>query len=122
MHNDSHKFEVVVIGRVLELQLSILIFCDLLEVLLGVLGHIQLSWELKVIVYFDADHLVEIKFKSLQRNDQVARKVLDASTLQSINFLVAFLAEILIALVEHVTFDESIQAFVNLLFVFHRDA
>lgn len=135
VNNDSHQVISVVLLR--ELKRFLLDLCItflktlfglfkgllLVQVLLGVGRHVQLSWELKVVVDLNANHPIKVELKSLERGDQVLGELLDAGSLERIDLLITFVALILVAILKHVTADEGLHTLRETLLVFdgHSD-
>ena len=93
-----------------------------MEPLLGVVAHVEVLWELAVVVDLRTLHRVKVKLKALERSYQVAGQSLDALALESINFLVTLLAEVLVVFVEHIALNKGVETLFDRLFVFDGNA
>jgi hypothetical protein len=93
-----------------------------MEPLLSVVAHVEVLWELAVVVDLRTLHRVKVKLKALERSYQVAGQSLDALALESINFLVALLAEVLVVFVEHIALNKGVETLFDRLFVFDGNA
>jgi len=89
---------------------------------MGVLSDVDILFELVVIVELHALHPIVVVFEPLQSHYHVPWESLEASSLQSIDLLVALLTEILVSFLQHITLDERIQAFLEVFLVHDRDA
>jgi hypothetical protein len=139
VNNDTHKLVLIVtpwllhllkkisLGRWLAIVTLLLVSLLLglllkVKVFLSVLRYIDLFLELIEIVELNSHHSVEIKLKSLESHNHVAREILQASTLQSIDFLFTLLTHVLVRRLQHVSLHESIETFIEVLLVHHRHA
>jgi hypothetical protein len=85
-------------------------FCDSLtlrKTFLGIWLHVEIKGEFAVVVYFNSDHAVIVKLKTLQREDKISRQFLDAGTFQSILLFVAFLTVVGIITLKHFSLDRG---------------
>lgn len=87
---------------------------------MSVLTEVDLCLELEVIIELFADHQIKVEIESLQSRDHVPRHLVEAGTLESINFFVTLLAVILIILLEQIASNKRVQAFLQSLLVFDR--
>ena len=63
-------------SRLLFLLSSLLPSC---QALLSVWQHVEIEWELPIVVDLDPHHAIKIKLEPLESDDEVARQLLDAS-------------------------------------------
>ena len=63
VNDHADQFKIVIVLR--EIENDFATFCSFLEVLLGVLAHVELEREFEVVIYLDSNHVVKIKFESL---------------------------------------------------------
>jgi len=116
VNNHADQFKIVIVLREVEHDFPTL--SSFLEIVLGVLAHVELKGKFKIVIYLDSDHVVEIKFKPLQCHYQILREALDTRPFMSINFAVAPFTKVLVVSLQHVSLDEGVESFKHGLFIF----
>lgn len=94
-------------------KLEICTLCRLIKVFLSVLAHVEIRREFKVVIYLLSLHRVKVELKSLKRHDQISWQSLDAGSLKRVYFLVTLCAEVLVALIKHVTLYKRVHTFID---------
>jgi len=56
MNNDTNQLVVIIFSRMFKFKFCT--FCCLVQIFLGVLGHVKLKWKFKIIIDFDSLHSV----------------------------------------------------------------
>lgn len=134
MYHDALELELVVVPWMLEWLVISLVwgifstfsrFLLLLgsplpscKTLLCIWEHVELKWELPIVVDLDSHHAIEIELEPLESDDEVSRQLLDASPLESVDLLVALGTKVGIVTFQHVPLDKGAQTLLNRSFVF----
>jgi hypothetical protein len=79
------------------------------QTLASVGEHVEHVRELAVVVELDLPHGVEVELEALEMQDHRVRELLDAGPLQSVDVLLARLAEVRVVALQHITSHIQLQ-------------